>query len=132
MADQVSAIIADLSRYTENEVVALTLDITANLRETTPRDTGWAAANWMPSRGFPAPAVESIGGRPPEAVVAAAAADQASREADLHSYKLADGSTFCTNGVPYIQILNEGHSRQAPPAFVEAAIVRAVDGRSRK
>ena len=40
MADQISAIIADLERHTAGVIIDLTLEITANLQEDTPIDIG--------------------------------------------------------------------------------------------
>jgi len=85
----------------------------------TPIDTGWARTNWIASVGGPAPS--TAGTR--EAV--SAAAQQASL-AKLFGYKLAQGPAYATNNVPYIAKLNEGSSKQAPAAFVQRAMLRAV------
>jgi hypothetical protein len=132
MADQVAAIIGDLARYTEAEVVGLAFDITATLRETTPRKTGWAAANWVPSIGVPAPPVPALASEATPADVARAAQQSAAAQAQLASYTMAEGPVFCTNGVPYIRRLNDGWSAQAPAAFIQAAIIQAVAQRAQR
>lgn len=127
MADQIAAIIADLARYTADEVVGLTLGVDELLRENTPRDTGWAAANWVPSIGAPnlIPQLED----PSPVDVAGAARQGASSAAALSSYSIEQGSTFVSNGVPYLPKLNDGHSQQAPAGFIEASVVQAVANR---
>lgn len=85
----------------------------------TPVDTGWARSNWIASTG--APALAAVGTR--------ATVDLGSQQAALakiFGYKLSDGPAFVTNNVPYILHLNEGSSKQAPRAFVQRAILRAV------
>lgn len=126
MAGQVEAIIADLDRLTEREMVALTLEVTANLREDTPVDTGWAAANWVPSVGSQAADPPQLPGRANPGDVVSALARAGEGEAELLGYRLSQGSTFVTNGVPYIQPLNNGSSAKAPAGFVQAGVERAV------
>lgn len=128
---QVSAIIADLAAFTEREIIGLTLEIDATLRENTPRDTGFARANWVPSVGTPSPSVEPLLRRPSPGQVAEAAAAAAAGQQGILNYRLSEGSVFVTNGVVYIQKLNDGWSQQAPAAFVEASVVQAVAARSR-
>ena len=54
MADaQVRAVIRSLERLSERVITKITLDVTANLIESTPVDTGWARANWVPQIGAP-------------------------------------------------------------------------------
>lgn len=128
MADQVAAIIADLARYTADEVIALTLDVDERLRLNTPRDTGWAAANWVPSIGTPV-TIPQLDGKASPADVGRAARQAAASAAALNSYTIEQGATFVSNGVPYLPKLNEGHSQQAPAAFIEACVVQAVAAR---
>lgn len=123
-------IIEDLTRFTEKRVVAIGLGIVANLRQDTPRDTGWARSNWVPSVGRPADPLREPPGRPSAGDVATARAAQAAGEAELAGFDLEKGSVFVSNNVPYIIPLNNGSSRQAGEAFVERAVERAVrDGR---
>ena len=119
---QVTAIVRSLERFTERLIVKITLDVTANLVETTPVDTGWARANWVPSVGTPV--VKNLKGA--ERIVSAAAAEQAAGQAQAIGYKLARGRVFVSNNVPYILRLNDGYSQQAPSGFVQMAIRKAV------
>lgn len=119
-----------LTRFTEKHVKIITLDAVANLVEDTPRRTGWARSNWVPSIGTP----KDLDGTPPDDDAARGAVGQrdAAREAGIAQivtgYRLGLGRIYITNNVPYIRRLNDGHSKQAPAGFVQAAILRAVRG----
>ncbi len=96
---------------------ALILEIDKELRKRgtgTPVDTGHARANWVPSIG-----AQHAG------VVEGDAAHEAG-VASVLGFKLEDGSLFVSNGVPYINRLNYGHSKQAPAMFIEACVDRAL------
>lgn len=41
--------------------------------------------------------------------------------------ELNKGNLYLTNNVEYIELLNEGHSSQAPRAFVQIGISRGMD-----
>lgn len=123
---QIDFIVADLARYTESQVVDLSLNVVANLQEDTPRDTGWARANWVPSLGAPYEEDVGSGGS-----VSLAQAKQSTGIAQVVGFRLSDGSVFATNNVPYIQALNDGSSSQAGAAFVQASVERAVDQTAR-
>lgn len=131
MTDQIDLIIADLDNYTRGEIVALALNVNANLRSNpplgTPVDTGWASANWVPSIGKPATDYRKpVNGEPSPAEVAARNADIQEGTNAILSWRLEDGPIFSTNNVPYIQALNAGHSPQSPAGFVLGAIEKAV------
>jgi hypothetical protein len=128
--EQLSFLIADLRTFTEQEMIALALDIQANLQEDTPRDTSWARSNWVLSSGVPVddPSVAEVK-NPTPSDVARAAARQADAVAAIVDYNLDQGSIFTTNNVPYIIPLNEGHSKQAGAAFVQRAVGRALNER---
>lgn len=93
---------------------ALILQIDANLRRSTPVDTGHARANWVPSVGS-AHSGEVTGD-----------GAHAAGTAGVLGFRLGDGALFEANSVPYIQRLNDGHSTQAPALFVEAAVDQAL------
>jgi len=127
MADQqINAIVKGLEKLTERVVSKITLDITANLIETTPIDTGWARANWVPAIGTPY--LADLGGpKPSSAGISSQATEQAAATAKVATgYKLSMGKVFVSNNVPYILKLNQGWSSQAPAAFVQRAIHKAV------
>lgn len=119
----VRVVVKSLERFTEKLVTRLALNVTANLIETTPVDTGWARANWVPKIGSP---------RTHTAGTRAAAEDgkidrgpQADGTFAVLGYKLGP-SIFISNNVPYIKKLNAGSSTKAPAAFIQSAILRAV------
>lgn len=121
---QIKAVIQALEETAEKAVIRLGLNITANLIEDTPVDTGWARANWVPAIG--ASRSSPASSNPSSAMVQTQAALQAADQAGLLSYKLSRGTVFISNNVPYINRLNDGSSTQAPTGFVQAAIRRGV------
>ena len=119
---EIRAIVRGLDRFSERAIVKITLDLTANLIETTPVDVGWARANWVPSIG--SPVVKDLSEA--ERNVQSAAAEQSAGTASVLGYLLRRGRVFISNNVEYILALNDGHSAQAPPGFVQRAIRKAV------
>lgn len=126
--DQLAFIFADLHRYTSAEVRALALDVQANLQEDTPRDTGWARANWVLSVGTPVEdeAVAALKEPTPADIAKAAARQQASIR-DVADYDIDQGIIFTTNNVAYIIPLNEGHSQQAGSGYVQRSVADALN-----
>ncbi len=90
---------------------ALILEIDAELRKSTPVDTGHARANWVPSVGTPHSGTDS-------------GSAHATGVAAVVGYELGP-PLFESNNVDYISRLNYGHSKQAPALFVESAVERA-------
>jgi len=127
---QVRIIVGRLEDFTASVIKKLTLDITSNLIEDTPVDTGWARANWVPAIGLPYLEDLAFVGDTREdrqAEVPGASTRQQQGMAQVAtSYKLRNGSVFISNNVPYIVLLNEGTSAQAPQAFVQTAIQRGI------
>jgi hypothetical protein len=130
--EQLSFLIADLRKFTAEETRALALDIQANLQVDTPRDTGWARANWVMSVGGPLEdeKVSQIKD-PSPAQIAQAGVRQAQSASDVGQYDDTSlGAIFTTNNTPYIGVLNAGHSkRQASPGFIQRAVGRALNSR---
>lgn len=124
MTDQVKAVVRALEKVTEQVIVRLSLNVTANLVETTPVDTGWARANWLPAIGTPS--LGSGSSKPDPSLIPGQAASQQAAIAKLTAYRLGRGSVFISNNVPYIGRLNDGSSRQAPSGFVQAAVREGV------
>ncbi len=126
---QLNLIIADLEEYTRLEIVALSMNMVANLQEQppigTPVDTGWARNNWLPSVGEPK-IMDADKKDPTPADVAARGKVSQAGTNDVLAWKNGDGPIFATNNVPYIRALNAGHSKQSPAGFVQAALERAV------
>lgn len=119
MGAQADRIAAELTAHVERAAKALVLAITANLIAATPVDTGWARANWVPSIGAPATATAGS----PEAV---STAQQEAGQAAVLAFKLAQGTLYVSNNVPYIGVLNYGRSQQAPAGFIERAVEQAL------
>jgi len=128
MASQIEIVLKDLDTVTSRIVSKLTLDVTANLIETTPVDTGWARANWQPTIGVPSAILADPTTRDERAAAKGSASTMqaAGIAAVAGVYRLQQGSTFVTNRVPYIAKLNGGSSQQAPSGFVQAAIEKAI------
>ncbi len=122
--DQIRVIMGELDLFTADRVRALTLEITANLQETTPVALNWARANWIPSIGSPSAIAQS--GSPDRGAVQMALGRQSAGIGQIANYRLTQGSTFVSNNAPYIRRLNDGSSKQAPAGFVQAAINKAV------
>lgn len=123
-ASNIKVVVDALNTRVDDIVRRLVIEIVAILASPpsqggTPRDTGWASANWIASVGKP---FEGTVGSP-ESV--SAAQQTASLEAIL-GYKHEQGSAFAANNVPYIAALNFGSSKQAPAGFVEFAVARGV------
>lgn len=127
MADrQIKAIVRSLEALTERAIKKITLDVTANLKEVTPRDTGWAAANWVPSIGA---SIEGGAANPNPTEQDASSAEARSSSAlaaVAAGYRLKQGRVFISNNVPYIIQLNDGSSKKEPAGFVQRAIAKAV------
>lgn len=109
----------ELESLVSRAIREVTIEATANLIESTPVDTGWARANWIPAIGSPTP--QSVGSER-----AVSTAMQQAGLASLLSYRLSRGPVWISNKTPYIRRLDGGWSKQAPAGFVRQAIARAV------
>ena len=114
-------VITALENATEDTIRRIAVNITAELIRTTPVDTGWARANWVPSLGVPFTGNAEVRD-PSETEVAGAAREQTAGTAAVLGYNLTVNQVFISNNVPYIVRLNDGSSAQAPAMFVQAAI----------
>lgn len=116
---QLQVIFDDLERLTERAVRRVSFNLSSNLIQLTPRDTGWAASNWVPAIG--APFLVTYGSKQ--------SVDGSAQQRGLGAiagYRVSDGLVFVSNNVPYIQLLNDGHSAKAPAGFIETAIDMAI------
>lgn len=131
MADGLDVVLAGLRGFVRGEVIALGVNVNANLRDApplgTPIDTGWASANWVPSVGaaYGASPAEQPADLSPAQVAAANLVAEQGLNAVL-GWDFNNGSIFSTNNVPYIRRLNDGSSTQSPSGFVAIAIEKAL------
>ena len=116
---QINRIVKALDRHINRKMIAVAMNLTAELRERTPIDTGWARSNWIPT--VISPAEGTVGSR--ESVTYGA---QNAGIASLAGYMSSMGPIYITNRVPYLPRLNNGSSSQAPARFVEAAVDRVL------
>ena len=116
-------VISELQAFTERLVKRLALNVNAELIEATPVLTGWAQANWVPNIGSPFEG--TAGERPADQNTNPDRGPQSRGIASIITYRLGP-EIHQTNNVPYIELLNAGSSSQAPAAFVQASILRAV------
>lgn len=108
-----------------DEMGRLAKNITIEVKDNTPVDTGHAMSNWMPSIGTPFTGINGSKTNVSEG-------DYSNRLANLSSYQLKNGDIFISNNVDYITLLNEGSSRQAPRAFVQIAMEVGAEQTRRK
>lgn len=110
---------SDLDKAFERKVVRLTeevtrktaFDIDSDLVLQTPRDTGRAASNWLPSLNTPRNDTVEAGQKPDITPITSA-------------YKLND-TIFIANNLLYIERLNNGWSGQQPtPSWVEGTVLK--------
>lgn len=119
MTNQVRTIIRQLNEFSDEVTRRLAVNVVDELVRATPVDTGWARANWIISVGA------TLGvpiGPPGVAGVEIAEVFQRQSLANLFLTSIQGQPIFLENNVPYIDVLNEGSSAQAPAGFVQAAI----------
>ena len=83
-----------------------------------PVDTGWARANWAVFIGSEPPS-QPIGTRPPEGTRINVIQDPTAVLAATPQYPMI----WVYNNVPYIEVLEDGHSKQAPSGMLEGALL---------
>lgn len=103
----------------------LMANVHGHLVADTPKDTGYAAVNWIPSTG--APVTELAGTRADAEEGRLNGEPQARGRAAIRAYELAQGDLYDTNNVDYLRLLNLGSSDQAPALFVQRAIVQGIE-----
>ena len=107
----------EIVELSDTTVRRLALAADQTLVSATPVDTGRARSNWMVQLGS---ASSETRDPMPEGQLLSEAA------ATISAYRSTPAGPgpeiHITNNLPYIQRLNEGHSAQAPAAFVEQAI----------
>jgi hypothetical protein len=125
MATEAQLTITKLRNATGRSVRRLALTTLARLivdprQGGTPVDTRHAQTNWVLSVGNPYTRVDGT----KEAISEGA---QRAGAAKVERWRLGQPQIFLTNNVPYVSLLNQGSSKQAPAGFVEAAVQAALD-----
>lgn len=124
MGKRTRHVISDLDKFLEKVMKDVGGALNRNLKEATPRLTGWAENNWVANTGK---AFKGLAGTREEARQGRLNfAPRALGLAKIASYRLSKGTIHVTNNIPYILPLNEGTSKKAPPLFVEMAIDRSI------
>ena len=116
---QTVRVMGELKEFVRDIVVKVSVNVTAELSEDTPKLTGWAASNWIPR----------IGQRTDmpfgDKLSVSEAAKLLGLSEVLASYALPQ-TVHVTNPVYYIETLNSGSSKKAPAFFVETAIAKTI------
>src|SRR5262245_4634543 len=120
-------VIAALLGHVESVVRRLGVEIQANLTTATPKDTNWAAANWIGSIGAPVRTPDGQDGTRGVKGSATTTGMAAASAAVLATWRIGMGNVYVSNHVPYIRALDGGSSAQAPAGFTRASILRAMD-----
>lgn len=97
---------------------AATLDLLREVATETPVDTGRARANWQVGRKRPPT------GETDDTDTSSGASSTVSRESEEIARIRPFSISYVANNLPYIGSLNDGHSKQAPKGFVDAAFER--------
>jgi hypothetical protein len=95
--------------------VATTID--EDIRDHTPVDTGTARDSWYMTVGAPSTAFTPAGNLPHGAAVAPHPIENIQPN--------ADDTVYITNNAPYIEVLEQGSSKQAPSGMAELAVEAA-------
>lgn len=110
---RVRAFAADIPEVANNVKIAVSQEFLTEVIPNTPVDTGQARSNWNVGIGGP-----DYSTRPTEGRSGSNALQRGVRKAK--SAKNGQG-IHISNGLPYINRLNNGWSKQAPAGFVERA-----------
>ena len=118
---QIDAISKALSEFTAGAVGTIALSVQEDLAAATPKDSGRAAAGWIPSVGSPSRFRSATGRKG----AAQGRAEQASGRASVVANRRAV-AIHVSSAVPYIEDLDAGHSQKQPAGFVQRAILSGV------
>ncbi len=134
MASARSIVTKSLFDFVSKQVGGLELEIHKKLIQTTPVDTGWARGSWTPAIGAPNTKINVPPARKEDRFGPASAnlLQNVTKSVRIRSsYKITDGIIWLTSHVPYMGNLNAGSSDKAPARFVEAAILQAINIKSK-
>jgi len=116
----VDEVIVDLEAFAEKAVKKIVVNSTANLKQSTPVDTGFARSNWVPQIG------SKFNGLSGARDSISSGNQDAGLLSVLTGYKLNKGKVYITNNTDYIAALDAGHSKQEPAGFVLRSINKAI------
>lgn len=127
--DKVEYIFDDMDAFLGEIVKTIAYDLREELFNSTPKQTGWASNNWVPSVGTP-----NLNTLPPHKRPGVTNRDSSIIDTseveqglvDLETYNTKKGNVYLTNNVDYIEVLNAGSSQQAPANFVGLSIVKTT------
>lgn len=122
--NQAKVIELGLEQFVERLARAIGKTLLRNLAYVTPKDTGFAASNWVAQIGSPFSGI--AGSRLQAELGQLDRITQSGSWQALDGYKLSQGPIFITNNVSYITDLNRGSSRQAPPNFVQLEMLTSI------
>ena len=101
-AAQIKQIMSELDNLVEQSTIDIALEVSDDLQRHTPKDTGYAAANWQPSVGSFSSRPVGTPGDPMPGYIA-----QVTGEGRVRRFTLQDGKIFIVNNAEYIgQILS--------------------------
>ena len=119
---------ACIAKNADKKVAAIAIGIVQQEVQETPVDTGRAKANWQANVGFPV--FDAIEAQPPGVGGSTAGANQAFAEhsatARIANFKPSDQAIFITHNLDYIGPLNQGHSAQNDPGWIERAMADGI------
>lgn len=122
---RIRTIAVEAEREVENTVKQVAISVDQTVVMATPVDTGRARSNWIARLGSAARGVREAF-VPGKKGSTGAANSQASIDAArgiIAGYSVrTNPAIFISNNLPYIEKLNDGHSTQAPAAFVQQAV----------
>jgi hypothetical protein len=111
----------ELMNFTSRQAATVTRYATMELRDATPKKTGFAASNWIPSLGGFG-SVAPVGSK-----LAVSYGSQNAGMRNVLSYRITKTPPpVIINQVAYIEILNAGSSDQAGINFIEDAVAAAI------
>jgi hypothetical protein len=127
MGKQSKAIRALMIAHVEKAMIKISTRLMLRLFLDTPKDTGFAEANWVPQIGT---TFTGTAGTRENAEIGIINRSQQLNGIDKISkgYKLKMGVINVTNNVDYIEDLNDGTSSKAPKAFVQVGIIKVLNG----
>lgn len=113
-----NVLLDQVDEFANDVIVDAALKLQGMLRDNppigTPIDTGWASSNWTLSLDVPREDV--LGSK--ENIISEDPGKAEAMKFDIN----VNNSIWLTNNVPYIARLNDGHSQQSPPGWVDTAI----------